>query len=166
MTNFQDLVKRYKKKQNSGTVDAIAAGLSLADEVSVDLGLLEDSGILGNMLNALSFGLPLTIIAVTEGGKVLLGRKTQTAGFHDAAYRMVKTGAAMGAGVIVAGLGAGTLPAIPIAIGVRMALDQWRSKAMTGRRVQQRTRRLQALRAQMAQRVLPAIARLAQAGTL
>jgi len=166
MKSFQDLVRQYHKKQKSGTIDTIAVGLSLADEVSVDLGLLEDSGILGDMLNALSFGLPLTIIAVTEGGKVLLGRKTQTAGFYDAAYRMVKTGAAMGAGAVVAGLGAGALPAIPIAMGVRMALDQWRSKALTGRRVQQRTQRLRALRTQRAERGLPTNARLVQPESL
>jgi hypothetical protein len=166
MMSFKDLVNQYKKKQKSCAVDTITAGLSLADELSVDLGLLESSGILSDMLNAFSFGLPLTIIAVTEGGNVLLGRKTQTAGFYDAAYRMVKTGAAMGAGAVAAGLGAGALPAIPIAMGVRMALDQWRSKALTGRRVQQRTRRLQALLAQRAQRALPAIARLAQTDTL
>ncbi len=166
MMTFQDLVNRYKKKQNSGTVDTIMAGLSLADEVSADLGLLEDSGIMGDLLGAVSLGLPLTVIAVTEGGKVLLGRKTKTAGFYDASYRMLKSGAAMGAGAVAAGLGVGALPAVPIALGVRMALDQWRSKAMTGRRVQQRTLRLQALRTQREQRALPAIARLVHAGIL
>ena len=165
MTDFHELVQHYKLKQKSAIVDTIAAGLSLADEVSVDLGLLEDSGILGDALNMISVGLPLSIIALTEGGKVLLGKKTQTAGFYDAAYRMIRTGAAMGAGAVAAGLGAGALPAIPIAMGVRMALDQYRSKALTGRRVQQRIQRLQALRAQRVEQEFPAVARLAQ-GTL
>lgn len=165
MTNFHELVQHYKLKQKSAIVDTIAAGFSLADEVSVDLGLLEDSGILGDALNMISFGLPLSIIALTEGGKVLLGKKTQAAGFYDAAYRMIKTGAAMGAGAVAAGLGAGALPAIPVAMGVRMALDQYRSKALTGRRVQQRIKRLQALRVQRAEPAFPAVARLAQ-GTL
>ena len=165
MTDFRELVQRYKSKQKSAIVDSVAAGLSLADEVSVDLGLLEDSGILGDALNVMSLGLPLSIIALTEGGKVLLGKKTQTAGFYDAAFRMIKTGAAMGAGAAAAGLGAGALPAVPIAMGVRMALDHYRSKALTGRRVQQRIQRLQALRVQRAERAFPAVARLAQ-GTL
>ena len=162
MTHFQKMVQHYKMKQKSVIVDTIAAGFSLADEVSVDLGLLEDSGILGDALNVLSFGLPLTIIAVTEGGKVLFGKKTQTAGFYDAAYRMIKTGAAMGAGAAAVSLGAGALPAIPIAMGVRMALDQYRSKTLTGKRVEQRTQRLRALRAQRLEQRFPAAARLTQ----
>ena len=66
---------------------------------------------------------------------------------QDSAYRAAKTGAAMGAGALVAGLGAGALPAIPVAIGVRVLMDKYRSQAMTGRRVEQRIKRLRALRA-------------------
>ena len=152
-TTFQQLVARYKNKQKSTLVDSIAVGLSLADEVSVDLGVLGDSGLLTDVLDVVSFGVPLAIIAVTEGGRVLLGRKTKTAGLQDAAYRVVKTGAAMGAGAVAAGLGLGALPAIPVAVGVRMALDKYRNTALTGRRVAQRTMRLRALREQKRQPV-------------
>lgn len=145
MTSFREIHEKYKRRQRAGLTDSIMSGLSLADEVSVDLGLLSDSG-LADALGALSLGLPLTLIAITEGGKVLLGRKTQTAGVQDAAFRLVKTGAAMGAGAVAAGLGAGALPAVPVAIGVRAMLENYRSRALTGRRVAQRIERLRALR--------------------
>lgn len=146
MPSFKEIVDKYKKKQSTTLMDSIAVGLSLADEVSVDLGLLGDSGLLDDALNVASFGLPLAVIAVTEGSRVLLGRKTGTAAVQDSAYRAAKTGAAMSAGALVAGLGAGALPAIPVAIGVRVLMDKYRSQAMAGRRVEQRIKRLRALR--------------------
>ena len=114
--------------------------------MSVDLGLLSDSGLVDDALSVVSLGLPLAVIAVTEGSRVLMGKKTGTAAMQDSAYRVVKTGAAMGAGALVAGLGAGALPGIPVAIGVRVLLDKYRSAALAGRRVDQRIKRLQALR--------------------
>lgn len=146
MSQFQELVKKYQKRQTATLVDSIAAGLSLADEVTVDLGLLSDSGLVDDALNVVSLGLPLAVIAVTEGSRVLMGKKTGTAAVQDSAYRVVKTGAAMGAGALVAGLGAGALPGIPVAIGVRIMLDKYRSAALAGRRVDQRIKRLRALR--------------------
>ena len=146
MSSYQDLVDRYKKKQTASLTDSIAAGLSLADEVSVDLGLLSDSGLMDDALNVLSLGLPIAVIAATEGSRVLLGRKTSEAATQDGLFRVVKTGAAMGAGALVAGLGAGALPGIPVAVGVRLLLDRFRSNALTGRRVEQRIKRLKALR--------------------
>ncbi len=148
MSSFKELVEKYQKKQNATLVDSITAGLSLADEVSVDLGLLSDSGLTDDALNIIGLGLPLAVIAVTEGSRVLLGKKTGTAAAQDSAYRVMKTGAAMGAGALVAGLGAGALPGIPVAIGVRVLLDKYRSSALAGRRVEQRIQRLKALRAQ------------------
>lgn len=146
MSSFQELVDKYKKKQSTALVDSIAAGLSLADEVSVDLGLLSDSGLMDDALNLVSLGLPMAVIAVTEGSRVLLGRKTGEAAAQDGMFRAVKAGAAMGAGALVAGLGAGALPGIPVAVGVRLMLDRFRSNALAGRRVEQRIKRLRALR--------------------
>ncbi len=146
MSSLKELADKYQKRQSAALVDSITAGLSLADEVSVDLGLLSDSGLADEALNVVSMGLPLAVIAVTEGSRVLLGKKTGTAAMQDSAYRVVKTGAAMGAGALVAGLGAGALPGIPVAVGVRMLLDKYRSGALTGRRVEQRIKRLLALR--------------------
>ncbi len=141
MADFKELAEKYRKRQSATLADSIAAGLSLADEVSVDLGLISDN----SLLDAASFGLPLMMIAFTEGGKVLMGKKTPTAGLQDSAFRLAKTGVAMGAGAAVAGLGAGALPAVPVAMGLRALMDRYRSKAMTGLRVRRRIERLRAL---------------------
>ena len=84
------------------------------------------------------------IISATEGTKVLLGKKPGVTGLKDGAFRMVKSGAAMGVGAAVTGL-AGFWAAIPITMGVRAMFDRYRSKALTGRRVQGRIQRLQEL---------------------
>lgn len=143
MATFKELVEKYQKKQSATLSDSIAAGLSLADEVSVDLGLISDSG----LLDAASFGLPLLFITFSETGRVLMGRKTTTAGLQDGAFRLAKTGIAMGAGMVVAGLGAGALPAVPVTVGLRALMDKYRSKALTGLRIENRIKRLRALRA-------------------
>ena len=145
MADFKELVSKYQKKQSTTLIDSIAVGLSLADEVSVDLGLLTDSGLLAELLDAVSIAVPFAIITVTEGSRVLLGRKTVTAGIQDAGFRIMKSGFAMGAGALVAGLGAGIVPAIPVAIGVRALMDKYRSQSLTGYRVEQRIKRLRAL---------------------
>lgn len=142
MASFKELAEQYRKRQSATLMDSIASGLSLADNVSVDLGLISDNG----LLDTASFGLPLLMIAFTEGGKVLMGKKTPTAGFQDSAFRFAKTGLAMGAGAVVAGLGAGALPAVPVAMGLRAMMDKYRSKSMTGLRIQRRIQRLRALR--------------------
>lgn len=77
MADFKDLVSKYSKKQSTTLIDSIAVGLSLADEVSVDLGLLSDSGLLDEVLNAVSVAIPFVIITVTEGSRVLLEEKPQ-----------------------------------------------------------------------------------------
>ena len=84
------------------------------------------------------------INAALEGTKVLLGRKPGVTGLKDGAYRMVKTGAAMGVGTAVAGA-AGFWAAIPVTMGVRALFDRYRSKALTGLRVQGRIGRLKEL---------------------
>ena len=53
-----------------------------------------------------------------------------------------------GAGAMVAGLGAGALPAVPVAMGLRALMDKYRSQAMTGLRIERRIKRLRALREQ------------------
>lgn len=145
MSQFKDLVAKYQKQQSTTLIDTIAAGLSMADEMTVELGLMSDSGLLDEVLNSVSIALPFVIISVTEGSRVLLGRKTTTAGMQDAGYRMAKSGVAMGVGAIVAGLGAGILPAIPITMGVRALMDKYRSQSLTSYRVEQRIKRLKAL---------------------
>ena len=148
MPSFNELVNKYKKRRHDTVMDAVTTGLSLADNVSVDLGLLEDTGIVTETLETVSGVLPFAVIAVTEQCKVLLGRKTGVAGASDAAYRMVKTGAAMGVGAAVTAAGAGAVAALPAAVSVRVLMDHYRSRALTGHRVSLRTQRLRAINAE------------------
>ena len=121
---YEEIVREYKKRQHDTVVDTIATGLTYMDEVAVDSGLLEETGILTELTESMAGVLPFVIISVHEGTKVLLGRKPGMTGLKDGAFRMVKTGAAM---------------------GVRALFDRYRSKTLTGKRVQGRIKRLQEL---------------------
>lgn len=145
MPAYQELVEKYKKRRRTDVVDAVTAGLSLADNVAVDLGVLEDTGLASEMAETVAGVLPFAVIAVTEQCNVLLGKKTATAGASDATYRILKTGAAMGAGAAAVAAGAGAMAALPVAVATRMILDRYRSRTLTGYRVSQRAQRLKAL---------------------
>ena len=150
MKNYQEMLENYRKRQRSTVVDAIATGLTYMDEIAVDSGLLEETGLLSELTGSVCGALPFAIIAVQEGSKVILGLKPAANGVQDSAYRMVKTGAALGVGTAVAA-GAGFWAAIPVTMGVRALFDRYRSKALTGMRVQGRITRLQELNAQLRQ---------------
>ncbi len=145
MPAYQELVQKYKKRRRTDIVDAVTTGLSLADNVAVDLGVLEDTGLASEMAETVAGVLPFAVIAVTEQCNVLLGKKTATAGASDATYRMIKTGAAMGAGAAAVAAGAGAMAALPVAVATRLILDRYRSRSLTGYRVSQRSQRLKAL---------------------
>lgn len=145
MPSFKEMVEKYKKRRHDTVVDAVTTGLSLADNVTVDLGLLEDTGVATEIAETVSNVLPFAVIAVTEQCKVLLGKKNGAAGAGDAAYRMVKTGAAMGVGAAVTAAGAGAVVALPAAVSARVIMDRYRGYALMGHRVSLRTQRLKAL---------------------
>ena len=145
MPSFKEMVEKYKKRRHDTVVDAVTTGLSLADNVTVDLGLLEDTGVATEIAETVSNVLPFAVIAVTEQCKVLLGKKTGAAGAGDAAYRMVKTGAAMGVGAAVTAAGAGAVVALTAAVSARVIMDRYRGYALMGHRVSLRTQRLKAL---------------------
>ena len=145
MPSFNEMVEKYKKRRHDTVVDAVTTGLSLADNVTVDLGLLEDTGVATEIAETVSNVLPFAVIAVTEQCKVLLGKKTGAAGAGDAAYRMVKIGAAMGVGAAVTAAGAGAVVALPAAVSARVIMDRYRGYALMGHRVSLRTQRLKAL---------------------
>ncbi|NLX82917.1 MAG: hypothetical protein GXZ04_03755 [Clostridiales bacterium] len=142
---YQDMVENYQQRSRGTLTDSITTALSHLDEVGVSLGLMEDSGLMGELMSTLSAGLPFVIIAVTEQGKVILGRKTQKAALQDGSYRMIKTGAGLAAGAAVMAAGLGVLPAVPVAVSVRVMLDKYRSGMLVAYRVKQRTQRLSAL---------------------
>lgn len=148
MKTYQELLASYRKRQRNTVVDAIATGLTYMDEIVVDTGLLEETGLLAELTESVCGALPFAIIAVQEGSKVVLGLKPAANGLQDGAFRMVKTGAALGVGGAVAA-GAGFWAAIPVTMGVRALFDRYRSKALTGMRVQGRINRLRELNAQL-----------------
>ena len=148
MKTYQELLASYRKRQRNTVVDAIATGLTYMDEIVVDSGLLEETGLLAELTESVCGALPFAIIAVQEGSKVVLGVKPAANGLQGGAFRMVKTGAALGVGGAVAA-GAGFWAAIPVTMGVRALFDRYRSKALTGMRVQGRINRLRELNAQL-----------------
>ena len=164
MKTYEELVKEYRKRQHDTVVDTIATGLTYVDEIAVESGLLEETGILTELTESVTGLLPFAIITVTEGSKVLLKRKPGKTGLKDGAYRMIKSGAAMGVGAAVTGL-AGFWAAIPVTMGVRALFDRYRTKAMTGRRVQGRIDRLKELNRFIRREGEPEPERIAEAPT-
>lgn len=150
MKTYQEMLENYRKRQRNTVVDAIATGLTYVDEIAVEAGLLSETGLLDELTGSVCGALPFAIIAVQEGTKVILGLKPAANGVQDSAYRMVKTGAALGVGTAVAA-SAGFWAAIPVTMGVRALFDRYRSKALTSVRVQGRITRLQELNAQLRQ---------------
>ncbi|MBQ4581358.1 MAG: hypothetical protein IJA83_11935 [Clostridia bacterium] len=148
MKNYQEMLASYRKRQRNTVVDVIATGLTYVDEIAVDSGLLEETGLLAELTESVCGALPFAIIAVQEGTKVVLGLKPAANGMQDGAFRMAKTGAALGVGGAVAA-GAGFWAAIPVTMGVRALFDRYRSKALTGARVQGRISRLRELNDQL-----------------
>ena len=150
MKSYQEMLDNYRKRQRNTVVDALATGLTYMDEIAVDTGLLAETGLMEELTGTVCGALPFAIIAVQEGSKVVLGLKPAANGVQDGAFRMAKTGAALGVGTAVAA-GAGFWAAIPVTMGVRALFDRYRSKALTGMRVQGRISRLQELNAQLRQ---------------
>ena len=144
MKKYEELVKEYRKRQRDTVVDTIAAGLTYMDEIAIDSGILEETGLMTELTESFTGALPFAIITISEGSKVLLKKKPGKTGVKDGAYRMVKTGAAITAGAAVMNA-AGFWAALPVTMGVRALFDRYRSKALTGRRVAGRIERLKEL---------------------
>ena len=144
MKKYEEIVREYRKRQRDTVVDTLAAGLTYMDELAVDAGLLEETGVMTDVMESMTGILPFAIITVSEGSKILLKKKPGKTGLKDGAFRMAKTGAAMGVGAAVMGA-AGFWAASPATMGVRALFDSYRSKALTGHRVQRRIDRLKEL---------------------
>ena len=142
MRTYEEIVQEYRKRQRDTVVDTIATGLTYVDKIAVDTGLLEETGLLAELSGSIGGVLPFVIISATEGTKVLLGKKPGKTGLKDGVFRMVKS--AIGIGSVVTGA-TGLWAAIPVTMGVRALFDRYRSKALTGHRVQSRIARLKEL---------------------
>ena len=150
MKTYDEIVETYRKRQNATVVDTLSTCLTYADEVAVETGLLEETGLMTDLTAAVGGALPFVIIAATEGTTVTLKRTPGKTGLKDGAFRMAKTGAALGVGAAVAAA-AGVIPAIPVTMGVRALFDRFKIKALTNRRVESRIDRLRELNKQLRQ---------------
>lgn len=148
MRSYDEIVKNYQKRRRDTLIDSLAVSLNYVDEICVEAGILQEAGILDDLLGGACAALPFVLIAVTEQAKVFLGRKPAQTGLKDAAFRMLKSGTAMGVGALMAGT-AGIFAAIPFSMGVRALFDRYRLKSLTGRRVAMRTQRLRELHSAM-----------------
>ena len=69
MPSFKEMVEKYKKRRHDTVVDAVTTGLSLADNVTVDLGLLEDTGVATEIAETVRTGAAMGVgAAVTAAG--------------------------------------------------------------------------------------------------
>ncbi len=148
MRSYEEIVRGYRKRQRDTVVDTIATSLTYVDEIAVESGLLEEVGLMTELTSSLCGALPFVIIAATEGTKVVLGRKPGKTGAKDGAFRMAKTGAALGVGAAVTAT-AGFGLAIPVTMGVRAMFDRYKIKALTNHRVRSRIDRLHQLNNQL-----------------
>lgn len=150
MLTYKEILKSYKKKKKENMADVVATGLTYADEVCVGTGLLIEDTPLREIAGGALGVLPFAIIAFTEQKKVFKGEKTQKRGLKDAGSRMAKTGVAMGIGAAAVPV-LGPLAALPVSLGVRSAMNHYRSKFFLQKRVKERTERLRELRGLMDQ---------------
>ena len=72
MKTYEELVAEYRKRQRDTVVDTLATGLTYMDEIAVDTGLLEETGLLTELMENVTGVLPFAIITVSEGSKILL----------------------------------------------------------------------------------------------
>ena len=144
MAEFKELVEKYKKRSKDQLIDQVALGLTCAETVTEDIGLLSDNGFLRDTLSTAGSVLPFAVIAVTEEMKVIFGKKDQKTMLKDSAYRMAKTGAALTVGAAAATV-AGPFGALGAAMGTRAFLDRYKSRGLTAVRLKDRVERLKAL---------------------
>ena len=144
MADFRELVEKYRKRSRDKLVDTVALGLSCAESVTEDVGLLTDNGLLRDALSSAGSVLPFAVIAVTEEMKVILGKKDQISMLKDSAYRMAKTGAALTIGAAAATV-AGPIGAMGAAMGTHAFLDRYKSRGLTAVRLKDRVDRLKSL---------------------
>lgn len=137
MATYEELRERYRKRQCDALIDTISVGLSCADEMMLDLGMLEGVGDSLDLLDSVFNALPFLLIAAGEGAQVILGKKAGAAAAKNAAFRAVKSGAAMAVGAGVA-MTAGGIAAIPAAISVHLLFERNKSRALLSRRLRNR----------------------------
>lgn len=132
LSRVKDALERYPDIDVLTTVEAaddvpnqiLSSGMSDAELEEAIRGPMEPllDSTLEEVAEAVLPGLPFVIIALSEGRKVMTGRKTLELAFRDSSRRAVKSGASMavGAGVYVLGGGLLSIPATALS---RIVMD-------------------------------------------
>ena len=144
MATYEALREKYRNRRREALVDTITVGLSCADEVLLDTGLLDGIGDSLGFLDGVFHALPFVFIAASEGVQVVLGKKAGAAAAKHTAFRATKSGIAMAVGAGVA-LAAGGWMAMPAAVAMHLVLERYKSKALLSRRLQGRIEALRFL---------------------
>ncbi len=90
-------------------------------------------------------GLPFVIITSTQGVKVLLGKQSFRTAMDTIIDRGVKSGAAMGVGLLVSATGAGII-SLPAAFATRLGIDRFKINMGLRRRLESDLGSIQSLR--------------------
>ena len=142
MANLKELFEHYKSRDKSRIVDSIALGASFVDEMSIGLGLIENTDILMDTVSPISTALPFATVVLHEGSNVLFKHKSLKAGNQDTRYRLVRNGASLALGTMLNCIGAGIIASC--AIGLRLTLNRF-AQNTTSCRVEKRIERIKAL---------------------
>jgi hypothetical protein len=138
-----------------GMQGIFASGFSdsaLEDTVHAPMEALLDSS-LEELVESVLPVLPFVLIAVGEGRKVLMGRKSFEVAMQDGLYRTAKTGAAIGIGALVVLLEGGLL-SLPAAFLTRLGFDRY---SAMNRSVTSLDKRIEALRMLVAKAPMPGL---------
>ena len=107
-------------------IDSERSGEELEKEIMAPMKDLLDSG-LEDFAELISPWLPVVVIAVTEGKKVMIGKQTLQVALNNSLDRAIKSGASIGVGGLLAMLGAGIL-SLPGSLLIQIGLDRWDSQ--------------------------------------
>ena len=107
-------------------IDSERSGEELEKEIMAPMKDLLDSG-LEEFAELISPWLPVVVIAVTEGKKVMIGKQTLQVALNNSLDRAIKSGAPIGVGGLLAMLGAGIL-SLPGSLLIQIGLDRWDSQ--------------------------------------
>ncbi len=117
---------------------------AIEDTIQAPMEALFDSP-LEELVDTILPGLPFVLIAVGEGRKVLLSRKSFDLAMQDGLYRAAKTGAAIGVGGLVVLLDGGIL-SLPASFLTRVGIDRYHFSMRLITDLERRTGELRTLR--------------------
>lgn len=121
------------------TDQIINSGVSnddLTNAIHAPMESLFDSGI-GEFVEDILPGLPFVIIALTEGRKVMVGKKSFEVAFANGLERAAKTGLSMGVGALVYALDGGIL-SLPASFLTRIGFDRFKVTSRVAEKIERK----------------------------